>query len=193
MYQKDPPGAPSSPTAVAKSNPAPATGSSSRIRSWFQPPKLPFLMSPIALVALGISAYMTYVGLTGSEIAGCGGGGTFSCDHVLTSRWSKVFGIPVGLPAMGMYVGLVLVLATLASGVTGTLKKWGWAITGVMTASAAFAAIWFIGLQVFVIGHLCPYCLGAHTCGLVLFGLFVFAYRPAKQSLLGSAGISALG
>ena len=125
------------------------------------------------IVAAGISVYMSYVSLTGSSVAGCGGGGTFSCDHVLTSRYSKLAGVPVGIPAVGLYLsGLVaLGIATGRIGKSHSMTSLAWSYLGVISAAATLAGLWFVGLQIFVIEHLCPYCLGVHSCGAVLLAL----------------------
>jgi hypothetical protein len=39
---------------------------------------------------------------------------------------------------------------------------------------AGLAALWFIGLQFFAVGKLCPYCLGVHACGLIVAGAGAF-------------------
>ena len=50
-----------------------------------------------AAIALGISGYLSYASLTSSDIAGCSGGQVFDCGHVLSTKWSKWFGVPVSL------------------------------------------------------------------------------------------------
>ena len=58
---------------------------------------------------------------------------------------------------------------------------------------AGLAALWFIGLQVFVLKHYCPYCLVVHACGIVV-ACTMLASRLCPTGLkLKSAGISVLG
>ena len=125
---------------------------------WF----LALLAIPM-LTALGISAYLTYVTVTASEIAGCSGGQLFDCAHVIYSKWSKMLGIPVSSMALGTYVAMVAAtIVTATDRFSDSVRQMAWiAVTGLAIA-ASLAALYFIFLQVFVLKHLCPWCLGAH-------------------------------
>lgn len=147
------------------------------------------------LIAFGISGYLTYVTLTASKIAGCSGGDLFDCSHVIYSKWSKFMGIPVSALALGTYVAMIL-----ATGVTcfknlsspTRLVAWS-AVTGLAIA-AAMAGLYFIYLQVFVLEHLCPWCLGAHTCGLIIaLAVLICKSRIALPPLTAVSGLAAAG
>jgi protein-disulfide isomerase len=58
-----------------------------------------------------------------------------------------------------------------------------WGLIGFACLSASAAALWFIGLQVFWIEHLCSYCMVAHTGALILGGLFLWC-RPVNAKTL---------
>ncbi len=161
---------------------------------------LPWLFSGaivLSLVALSISGYLSFVAFTSSKIAGCGSGGTFDCEHVLHSKWSTFLGLPVAAWASTLYISVVSALAFGARSATAReesqLKTWVWAIVATAAVSAGLAALWFIGLQVFVLKHLCPWCLGAHTCGLLLCAS-VMLFSPLAGRLKAiCAGIGAAG
>lgn len=125
----------------------------------------------LSLTALSISGYLTYVAFTASKVLGCGGG-TFDCEHVLTSKWSTMLGIPVAAWASTLYLTVLATLVATArpamSSLPTVMRNWSWAIVTTAAVSAGVAALWFTGLQVFSLGHLCPWCLGAHACGLLL-------------------------
>jgi uncharacterized membrane protein/protein-disulfide isomerase len=154
-------------------------------------------MIVVAAAGLGLTSYLSLVALGSSSIAGCGAGQIFDCAHVMNSKWAKVFGVPVGIPAAVLYG------VTLAS-LTGTMvatRRWvRWAtltLTVVASIAAGLAAIWFIGLQFMVLQHLCPWCLAAHTCGLILAGMTLWS-RPLGwrhtliSGTLSFAGVGAL-
>ncbi len=143
-----------------------------------------------ALLALGVSLYLAWVSLTQSKVAGCDGG-LFNCDHVLTSKYSKFLGIPVSLFAAATYVGLLGSLAVMAfSPKSGTASRRSWLFVNLLGLCAGTAALWFIGLQVFALGHLCKYCLIAHGCGLFIASLLI-AIRPFEWKVSGSvAGLA---
>lgn len=160
-------------------------------------PSVPALwvMRLLCVAALSISGYLAYAAFSQTEVIGCGGGeeSLFSCDHVLSSKYSKLFGIPVSVPAFGLYASLLGVLFFFRKGVPERLINAGWKVLTFGSVSAAMAAVWFLGLQKFEIGHWCPYCIAAHSCGLLLM-IVVLAHR--RTSLPGTAllsGLSAAG
>lgn len=126
----------------------------------------------LSVAALSVSGYLSYVALTSSKILGCGSGGTFDCDHVLTSKWSTMLGVPVAAWASSLYLSVLVALLASArsatSPVPSAMRTWTWTLVTTAAVSAGLAALWFTGLQVFALKHLCPWCLAAHTCGLVL-------------------------
>ena len=144
---------------------------SSEVRKVNRLPVLYFIAVLLSVIALSISGYLSYVAFTSSKIAGCGGG-TFNCEHVLTSKWSTLLGVPVAAMASALYLSVLATLVVTArpalSSVPSPMRTASWGIVTTAAVSAALAALWFIGLQVFVLEHLCPWCLGAHACSLLL-------------------------
>lgn len=125
----------------------------------------------LSFIAVSISGYLSYVAFTSSKILACGGG-IFNCEHVLTSKWSTLLGLPVAAWASSMYLGVLAALLfsnrSAMSAQPSLLRKWSWGIVTTAAVSAGLAAMWFIGLQAFVLEHYCPWCLGAHSCGILL-------------------------
>ncbi len=146
----------------------------------------------LLLVALGIAGYLSVLSFTGGNVAGCGADA--GCSEVLASRWSKWLGIPVSLPAAGAYAVMI--------GIT-----WGGlhSINGRCSLQALCllvfgAAVWFVGLSIFVVGKFCPYCLVTHACGVVGSALLLsWLTRPREKTFdievgrgASTAGISTL-
>ena len=128
-----------------------------------------------SVIAIASSGYLAYVALTSSKVAGCGGGRLFNCGHVTSSSWSLWMGIPVSLLAVGLYLGLLSTLYVGASKrFSDTLRHVGWAFTSILALAAGFSAAWFVSLQVFVLKHLCTYCLVAHACGLIAAAVVLY-------------------
>lgn len=159
-------------------------------------PKIVWPLRLLCCVALGISAYLTWAALNKSGVAGCGGS-VFSCDHVLSSRWSNWFSIPVAMGAMGLYAAMIVALSFCGEKTSETFRRLALRILTMSGLAAGLAAIWFISLQVFAIGHFCSYCLGAHACGLIIATMILWkrplGTRPtAAFSTASMAGVAVL-
>ena len=151
-------------------------------QSTIPPTRIVWVMRCICTIAVAISGYLAWTAFQAGEVYGCAGGATFDCGHVLTSKWSKVWDIPVSVPAFGLYASLIAVLAFVKPSTPQAMMKRIWSVLVPCSVCAGLAAVWFIGLQVFAIGHLCPYCLVAHTCGLTMAGLVLF-YSPIRVAM----------
>ena len=146
----------------------------------------------ICAAALGISVYLAWTAFSMGRVFGCSGGDLIDCEHVLTSHWSKVMGIPVSVPAAGLYASLSALLAFARQDGPNRLRQLVWGGMTLGSVMAGLAALWFIGLQLFEF-KFCPYCLVVHTCGIVLTGTML-ASRFCPLSLkLKSACISVFG
>ncbi len=135
-------------------------------------------ISVLALVALGVSSYLTWVTWQSETVAGCTTDSLLDCDEVLSSRWSKWFGLPVSLLG-GVTYFFILFTAWLAVSRSRDL-----AMTTLfsLTLLAAGAAVWFIGLQAFEVRRFCYYCLTVHSCGLVIAVLAFFMLIDSNES-----------
>lgn len=138
-----------------------------------------WLARGLLLVALGIAVYLSILSFSGGSVAGCGADS--GCSEVLASRWSKWLGIPVSLPAALNYaVMIVITFRGLHSVNSRFLLR---ALCLVIFGAAA----WFVGLSVFAIGKVCPYCMTAHACGVAGSGLLLawLAGQHEKQFVKG--------
>jgi len=126
-----------------------------------------WVLALCCVVAIGVSGYLTFATLTSSKIAGCGGNSVFDCSHVTNSKWSTWLGIPVSAMAIGSYLALSVALIGALSLRSAWVKRFAWTAVATFAFSAGLAALWFTGLQVFVLKHLCSYCLVAHSCGII--------------------------
>lgn len=132
----------------------------------------------IALIDLGVSGYLSWVALEAGKVVGCGAASGFDCDEVLASRWSKWLGLPVSLFGTLTYLGILALCWPAAA------RPRSWATTALFTLGlmAAGAAVWFIGLQAFVIGSYCLYCMAAHCCGIVVAVLTMLMFVDGEQA-----------
>lgn len=129
------------------------------------------LLRAFSLIGLVVSGYLLFLKLTGSinSIVGCGDGS--GCANVLGSRWSEFFGIPVSAFSALIYASLIW--ATM-----GPLKR---TLASLLAFLLAFAAIWFTGLQMFVVDAFCPWCLFTHLIGAVTAGLIFYLIQKQND------------
>jgi uncharacterized membrane protein len=147
----------------------------------------------VAVVALGVSAYLTWASFAaGGRVAGCGGS-ELGCGNVLASRWSQWLGLPVALPAAVVYAVVLISLLRIDAGNRRPASGDAWRMLLFLAPVLAGSALWFLGLQALVLNSACVYCLTAHCCGLLLSG-FIVRYGPFRfrQTAPATAGVTVL-
>ncbi|HSP42842.1 MAG TPA: vitamin K epoxide reductase family protein [Luteolibacter sp.] len=131
----------------------------------------------LALAGLGINILLLTRTMGDAAIAGSGGG---DCDEVLATRWSSLLGLPI--PAAGIVVFGLLLLSHFRR-----LEILRPPLLGCITG----AALWFIGVQAFILGKFCPWCMAAHGVGLALVGTGIVAGRAGSSRHLSAwAGLA---
>lgn len=136
------------------------------------------LASSLAAAGAGYLAFVSLI--LGVPPAGCGAGS--SCGEVLSSSWAKLFGVPVSLPALGLYLG-VIILAQ-APPRLGILQL------RMMAAGAIGASLaWFVFLQAFILRAFCPYCMVDHVLGFVVSALLIVSCWQTPLSRWAMAGV----
>lgn len=146
-------------------------------------------MRGLCVVALGLSGFLAWSAFRAGDIAGCAAEGMWDCSHVLHSRWSKWFGIPVSIPALALYMSLAGTLLFVDQRVPPQVRALAWRLGTVLALAAAAAGVWFLSLQVFVLGSLCKYCVAVHTISLILGAMVLWFRRDEAWRLAGFAGL----
>ncbi|HRQ37023.1 MAG TPA: vitamin K epoxide reductase family protein [Chloroflexota bacterium] len=139
-----------------------------------QPPHWVSIALPLlALVGLGVAAYLAYVE-TQAVTAVCGPIG--DCNAVQTSAYAYLFGIPIGV------LGVVGYLAILGMWAWHTRQNDHRAILALvgMTAFGVLFSIYLTYLEPFVIGAVCAWCL---TSAVVMTLLLVMSVETAVSHL----------
>lgn len=190
--------APRSLNHVDLTNPFAKSGRSKQLRSKGQshrdkPSPWIWVLALCCVVAIGISGYLTWTSLTSSKIAGCGSGSVFDCSHVTNSKWSLWMGLPVSALAIASYVSLGTALAFAVFSTSAWVKRLSWTAVATFSISAGLAALWFIGLQHFVLEHYCSYCLVAHSCGIIATLIAVWIIPDRMDVLKFAAPFAATG
>ena len=115
----------------------------------------------VALVGAG---YLAWVSIHNGPVAGCGP--TSGCGQVLQNPWAYWLDIPVSVPALLVYLALLGTTVLLQKRPAPDEERGAWAATIALAVIVAGAALWFVGLQIFVIKAYCKFCMIAHACGL---------------------------
>jgi uncharacterized membrane protein len=117
----------------------------------------------LLVIAASGSVYLAWESLHNGSVAGCGAGS--GCNAVLQSRWAYWMGLPVSVPAVLVYFALLGSTVLLQKNSSPDDQRGSWAAIIVLSIVLIGSALWFTGLQVFVIKSFCKYCLTAHLCG----------------------------
>lgn len=164
----------------------------------------------LLVLATALAGYLAWGSISGGSLAGCGP--SSGCDKVLSSRWAYWLGIPVSVPALLTYVGLLMGSFMIHSRTTA-LRRQAWMVIIVLSIMVTGVVFWFTGLQVFLLKSFCRFCLAAHGSALVAGALLLhkapvmrgFQSSPSKEnpqkipfrsalnaSLVGMAGLAIL-
>jgi uncharacterized membrane protein len=104
----------------------------------------------LALVGLGVAAYLTYIHYEGIKPV-CGLGG--DCEKVQTSEWSKLAGVPVAL--LGL-LGYVAILASLF------VRGEGGLMASALLSIAGFGfSAYLTYRELYSIDAICPWCVAS--------------------------------
>ena len=142
------------------------------------------LLLPLCAVCLLLAGWMLYHSLSGGPLAGCGAGS--GCGEVMGSPWAYVLGfIPVSLPAVVLYLLMILCIAFLGSDVS--LDRFLWPFMLFLSGCIVGAALWFAWLQIGVLHAFCKYCTALHLLGSVVAVLVFLQHRRWPWLLAGLA------
>lgn len=134
-------------------------------------PRVRIAVRSLLLVALGVDLYLAWVSLSGGSVAGCGP--ESNCGTVLGSRYAYWLGVPVSLPALGVYGAMLLTSLGLGPSTPPAKQKSAWLILIPCCVTVLAAGLWFIGVQVFLIKTICPFCMTAHASALTASALLL--------------------
>jgi uncharacterized membrane protein len=129
----------------------------------------------LTLLGLGVSAYLTWVKLTGNT-ASCGTIG--DCQSVNNSRYAEIGGVPIALFGALGYLALLAALAV----------EWRWPRFSETARLAAFGislmgtlySAYLTYIEVAVLRAICPYCVVSAIAMTAILILCVLRLRAAE-------------
>ena len=123
----------------------------------------------LSLIAVAVSSYLFWITFTHGTVAACGDESSYiACDHVLRSAWSRWLGLPVSLFGCGIYLSIFVASFWKSAPGDDRLSRTAHSFLSGMVTLAVGAALWFLGLQAFVIGKFCLLCTSVHLCGITI-------------------------
>ena len=120
-----------------------------------------------------VAVYLLVVALSQGQVAGCEEGK--SCHTVLSSKWAKLFGVPIGALGAASYLALLGLSFTRSFGAARLF----------LAISVIGGALWFTGVQAFALKTFCPWCCTTHALaviGTVLLAIGLPRVPGAKKS-----------
>jgi uncharacterized membrane protein len=130
----------------------------------------------LAVVGLGVAAYLTYVHYEDIKPV-CGLGG--DCQKVQTSQWSELGGVPVALIGL---IGYALILASLF--VPGEAGR----VAGAFLALIGFAfSAYLTYRELFSIDAICPWCV-VSACLMTLLAVLTAIRLVRAEAQVGRSG-----
>jgi uncharacterized membrane protein len=136
----------------------------------------------LALVAMGVSSYLTLTHYTDPSALACPDTGVVNCTLVTTSPESVVLGVPLAL------IGLVwaLVMTSLCLPVAWRSPA-GWVDKTRLVGASAGAAmvVYLVYAELFRIGAICLWCTAMHITAVALFTV-VLAARAQTHTPVAS-------
>jgi uncharacterized membrane protein len=125
-----------------------------------QSTKLWLLIAAIGLAGLAVTTYLTANALSNTDVA-CSVGG---CNKVLTSKWAKIFGIPVS--GFGMVTYSTILLGALHAYQSPTSNIRGRLVSSITVVIGVIGSIYLTLIEIFVIKAACQYCI---TSAILVF------------------------
>jgi uncharacterized membrane protein len=135
----------------------------------------------VALIGLGIAAYLTIVHYTGAAPACAIAHG---CEVVQSSEYAKLAGIPVALLGLLGYVGILVTLvrddepARTATALHETART----ATALLALGGAGFSAWLTYVEVARLDAICIWCVGSAICMALLAGLSVARLLSAPSA-----------
>ncbi|MEX2671809.1 MAG: vitamin K epoxide reductase family protein [Phycisphaeraceae bacterium] len=134
------------------------------------------LIRGLVIAGLGVAVFLlsahvsAWLAMRSATVPLCGWSSWFDCDTVLSHpRWSQWLSVPIVLPAALLYGLLTWAALTFTPHKKPQPRRW--LILQAGSAAAALVAVWFITIQVAVLGSLCVWCMAEHLISLTLAGL----------------------
>lgn len=139
-----------------------------------------WLARALLAAAVLIAGYLAYFSLSGAALPGCRPEDV--CGDVLASSWGNWFGVPVSLPAVGIYLALLAASFGVDRRVRSVTRRRLWSASVALGSTILVAAVWFTGLQMLALEQWCMWCTATHLLASGSGGIMIHRARVATRS-----------
>ena len=129
----------------------------------------------IGIIAIGLALFLGLSVMSSGRPKGCGVGS--DCHFVVSSPWSKIFGVPVSIPGILLYAGILVTTFFTRVGLRDVTRRRAWMLLCIAGAVTALSGVWFVIIQTVILKAFCPFCLTVDLMG-ILTGVLVLLRAP---------------
>ena len=122
----------------------------------------------LVLAGIGVSSFLFYEHMTGSQNLSCSGTGVVNCLKVTTSAQSYFLGIPVSLLGLGYFIACAAFYNPLA---WRSRRRWVAVGRLALAVSGMGFVLWLLTAELVIIGNICLWCTAVHIITFLLFVL----------------------
>jgi uncharacterized membrane protein len=141
----------------------------------------------LTAAVLGAS-YLAYFSLSGRALPGCRP--EDGCGDALSSSWANWLGVPVSLPAVALYLTLLAATFAVERKLPQATRRRLWIASLALGSMILVAALWFVGLQMFVLEQWCKWCTTTHLLASAAGGIMIHQARIATRSQSRRTGVA---
>lgn len=135
----------------------------------------------LGIVGIAVSAYLIHLTqiVNSGEPLVCDLSAKFSCSTVATSKYSKLFGIPVAIWGTAAYS--LMTIAALYFAFAKKVVKAIWILWALFLAGSLAFTLYLTGIEIFVLKTACIFCLIQQAIILIMAGLMIPIYKKDKR------------
>jgi protein-disulfide isomerase/uncharacterized membrane protein len=123
-----------------------------------------FLCAGVVLSFLALQVHVTQQHGAGNGQSFCNVSQTLNCDAVIASKWSSLFGIPIAAFGLVYYLWLLLLLVPSERG----SQQPGRLMYASLSFLSLIASVVLFAVSHWIIGVLCPLCLGLYAVNIFM-------------------------
>jgi uncharacterized membrane protein len=127
----------------------------------------------VSIVGVLLTGYLTWTAFHGANVKGCAVGA--GCDVVLTSKWSRLLGLPTSFWGLLTYV-------TLTASAFLRREDSRWRLAWIVALFGMMYSVYLTTVSLTILRATCPYCLTSLTLMTAIFVLTTYQ-RPSVENI----------